>query len=71
MAEVLAYGSTGRSRAVRRKAALVDEAVAPPCAPGHRERLGPIMDRDFDLRSGSRDRWRTQSRPVLLVRLPQ
>ena len=35
--------------AMARKAALVDEAVAALRA-GHRERLGPIMDRDFDLR---------------------
>ena len=35
--------------AMARKAELVDEAVA-GLRPGHRERLGPIMDRDFDLR---------------------
>ena len=36
-------------KAMARKAELVDEAVAALLA-GHRERLGPIMDRDFDLR---------------------
>ena len=34
--------------AMARKAALVDEAAA-ALRPGHRERLSPIVDRDFDL----------------------
>ena len=67
--------------AMARKAALVDEAVA-ALRPGHRERLGSIMDRDIDLRRSvydlpaaqdsvehlhvTSDVFGKQSRPVLL-----
>ena len=50
-----------------RKAALVDEAVAALEA-GHRERLGPIMDRDFDLRRSVYDLPADQVRMIDIAR---
>ena len=49
------------------KAALVDEAVAALRA-GHRERLGPIMDRDFDLRRSVYDLPADQVRMIDIAR---
>ena len=53
--------------AMVRKAELVDEAVAALLA-GHRERLGPIMDRDFDLRRSVYDRAADQVRTIDIAR---
>ena len=53
--------------AMARKAALVDEAVAALRA-GHRERLGPIMDRDFDLRRSVYDLPADQVRMIDIAR---
>ena len=53
--------------AMTRKAALVDEAVAALRA-GHRERLGPIMDRDFDLRRSVYDLPADQVRLIDIAR---
>ena len=53
--------------AMGRKAALVDEAVAALQA-GHRERLGPIMDRDFDLRRSVYDLPADQVRMIDIAR---
>ena len=49
------------------KAALVDEAVAALQA-GHRDRLGPIMDRDFDLRRSVYDLPADQVRLIDIAR---
>ena len=53
--------------AMARKAELVDEAVAALRA-GHRERLGPIMDRDFDLRRSVYDLPADQVRMIDIAR---
>lgn len=53
--------------AMARKAALVDEAVATLQA-GRRERLGPIMDRDFDLRRSVYDLPGDQVRMIDIAR---
>ena len=55
------------SRRWTRKAALVDEAVAALEA-GHRDRLGPIMDRDFDLRRSVYDLPADQVRLIDIAR---
>ena len=53
--------------AMARKAALVDEAVAALGA-GRRDRLGPIMDRDFDLRRSVYDLPADQVRMIDIAR---
>ena len=53
--------------AMTRKAELVDEAVAALGA-GHRDRLGPIMDRDFDLRRSVYDLPADQVRMIDIAR---
>ena len=54
-------------KAMACKAELVDEAVAARLA-GHRERLGPIMDRDFDLRRSVYDLPADQVRMIDIAR---